>query len=336
LVVVGPDPPISGAELELVKDVRSEAGEFAVILNKVDQVSSAHLLEVTEFTRNMITTATHEPVLRVFAVSALERLTGGSPTRDWDALESYLRHLSATARERLVGHAGERAVGRLSRRVAHELAQREDALRRPLVEIEERVARLSQALAALDQTLLELRFQFDAGETDLGVQFERQRSQFAESTRDLHQQLLQWIDGQATSGPTLRQRAFEEADRLAARAVQQWLDASEAEANRMYQAMAERFVRAANDYIARVAVDADDIDVDELPVDVGFRARRQFYFTHLMHATGGTPLTWLTDRFAPRALRRTQVARAATAWRTISETARVRVAAGSRRRFAAG
>lgn len=37
LVLVGPDPPISGDEFDLVGEVASEAGELFVVLNKVDQ-----------------------------------------------------------------------------------------------------------------------------------------------------------------------------------------------------------------------------------------------------------------------------------------------------------
>jgi GTP-binding protein EngB required for normal cell division len=314
LIVVGPDPPISGAELAVVQEASGEAGELAVILNKADQVSPDHLREVADFTRSTMASAIHRPVEHFYAISALERLTAGTPTRDWEALESYLRQLSMTARERLVGHAGARAVARFARRIANELMLREDALRRPLVEIEQRVARLRQALVDLDQTLIELRFRFDAAEADLGAQFEQWRTHFSESTGALHQTLLAWTDARATAGRSLRPQAFEEARRLATSAVQQWLDTMDPVANRLYHATTERFVRAANDYIGRVAADAADLDAEELPAEIEFRARRQFYFTHLMHTTGGTPIMWLIDRCAPRSMRRAHVARAASAY----------------------
>jgi hypothetical protein len=314
LIVVGPDPPISGAELELLQEADREAGEMAVILNKADQVSSGHLQEVTDFTRTTIVSAIKRRLGHFFVISALERLTAGTPTRDWAPLESYLRELSMGARERLVGHAGERAVARLARRVASELKQREDALRRPRVEIQERVARLRQALADVDQALIELRFRFDAAEADLGAQFEQRRTQFIESSGHLADTLLESIEAHATPGRSLRTQAFEEAGRLATSAVQQWFATMDPEANQLYQTMTERFVRVANDYIARVAADVADLDAEELPADSGFRARRQFYFTHLMYTTAGTPVTWLIDRFAPGGMRQAHVARAAAAY----------------------
>lgn len=314
LIVVGPDPPISGTELEMVQDASREAGEFAIILNKADRVPPDHLQEVADFTRLTIAAAIQRRVDHVFTTSALERLTTGTATRDWGALEAYLRQLSTTSRERLVGHSGERAVARLARRVTHEIALREEALRRPLTDMEKRVARLHQALAEVDDALIELRFRFDATEADLGARCEQWRTQFAERTAHLHQRLLAWIDTHATSGRSLRPQAFEEAGRLAAAAVNEWLDTMDPEANQLYRTATERFIRAVNDFVGRLARDAGDLDVDELPAEIGFRARRQFYFTHLMHTTAGGPVTWLIDRFAPRGMRQEHVARAASAY----------------------
>jgi len=314
LIVVGPDPPISGTELEMVQDASREAGEFAIILNKADRVPPDHLQEVADFTRLTIAAAIQRRVDHVFTTSALERLTTGTATRDWGALEAYLRQLSTTSRERLVGHSGERAVARLARRVTHEIALREEALRRPLTDMEKRVARLHQALAEVDDALIELRFRFDATEADLGARCEQWRTQFAERTAHLHQRLLAWIDTHATSGRSLRPQAFEEAGRLAAAAVNEWLDTMDPEANQLYRTATERFIRAVNDFVGRLARDAGDLDVDELPAEIGFRARRQFYFTHLMHTTAGRPVTWLIDRFAPRGMRQEHVARAASAY----------------------
>ena len=46
LMVVGPDPPISGADLELIEEVSREAGELIVIPNKADQSSPERLRDV--------------------------------------------------------------------------------------------------------------------------------------------------------------------------------------------------------------------------------------------------------------------------------------------------
>jgi septal ring factor EnvC (AmiA/AmiB activator) len=283
-------------------------------LNKADQVVPASLPEILEFTRTTIGSAIRQPLEHVFTVSALERLTTNEATRDWSALETYLCRLSITARERLVSRATDRAVARIARRLSHQLAQRQDALRRPIAEIEQRVDRLRRQVSEVDREIIELRFRFDAAEANLGATIEEQRRQFVERTTALSRALAAWIETNAHVGRSLRSHAFEEARRLVTSAIQEWFDRMEPEATRLYRATTEQFIEAANEQIARVAADAADLDVDEMPAEVGFHLRRQFYFTHLMHTTGGTPLTWVVDRFAPASMRRTHVARAADAY----------------------
>jgi GTP-binding protein EngB required for normal cell division len=317
LIVVGPDPPISATELEVVQESSREAGELAVVVNKADQVSPEQLQEVLQFTRTTVEPAIGRPLQRLFSVSAIERLTVQGHTRDWGDFEAYLTSLSEDARGRLVGAAGGRAVARLAHRLATEVASRDAALRRPLIESQERLHRLRSALSDLDQSLVDLRYLFDAVEAGLGAQFEKHRMRFlADAVPNLQSELAQWIDGHATLGGTLRRQAFEEAHRLSTRATQQWFDTMEPEASALYQASTERLVRTANDYIARIAADAADLHVDDLPSEFGFRLRRQFYFTSLMHATSGSPMTWLGDRVAPRAMRRAHIAEAANRYLT--------------------
>ncbi len=70
LVVVGPDPPISGAELQLVEEVSREAGELLVVLNKADQSSPDHLREITDFTRTILEGALGRPIGTSAAICA--------------------------------------------------------------------------------------------------------------------------------------------------------------------------------------------------------------------------------------------------------------------------
>jgi hypothetical protein len=314
LIVVGPDPPVSASEFETIRETDREAGELAVILNKADQVVPESLREVLEFTRTTIASAVRRPVEHVFTVSALERARTGRPTRDWSALEAYLRGLSITARGRLVGRATDRAVARIARRLGNQLAQREDALRRPIGAIEQQVDRLRHDVAEIDRAMTELRFRFDAAEADLGSTFERQRRQFIERTTAPTRALVAWIEAHASSGRRLRSDALEEARRLATSAIQEWLDRMEPEAARLYQATTEQFIKATNAHLGRVAADAADLEIDDIPAEAGLHVSRQFFFTHLMHTTGGRPLTWLIDRWAPPPIRRAHAAKVATAY----------------------
>jgi len=114
LIVVGPDPPISGAELQLIEEVSREAGELMVVLNKADQASAEQLREVTEFTRMTVEEAPAWPIQQILLISALERLNQQHPTRDWLDLEMQLKRLASQTRQRLVYTAVRRSIGRLS------------------------------------------------------------------------------------------------------------------------------------------------------------------------------------------------------------------------------
>lgn len=87
LVVVGPDPPISADELELVGEVAGEVDDLIVVLNKADQASAEHRREVVAFTARVLEERVGRAIGPVLEVSARERLEQGCPTRDWAALE---------------------------------------------------------------------------------------------------------------------------------------------------------------------------------------------------------------------------------------------------------
>ena len=99
-----------------------------------------------------------------------------------------------------------------------------------------------------------------------------------------------------------------------AHAIHAWLVAIEPDANALYCTATERFLRLANAHISRVAADAGSLEIEDLPSELGFHARRQFYFTNLMHAAAGSPVTWAIDRLAPRSVRQEHISRASAAY----------------------
>lgn len=317
LVVVGPDPPVSGAELELIEDVSREAAELLVVLNKADQVSAEARREIVDFTRKTIEAVLPRRLGPILEVSALERLAQGHPTRDWQALQARLARIPDGARQSLVDRAGLRSIARLARRLGVEAARQEDALTQPLGDIDARASRLRAALGELDRSLADLRFLFDAVEADLGRRFEGHRARFAgERVSQLADQLEAWVAAHRAAGRGLRAQAFEEAHRLSTGAIEEWLRQIEPQADSLYAAATERLVRLANEFLSRVEADAGDLDIADLPAGLGFRARPQFYFASLMSAAAGSPVTWLIDRLAPGAIRQAHVARRAAAYLT--------------------
>jgi hypothetical protein len=128
-------------------------------------------------------------------------------------------------------------VRRLGRRLGAELAQRDDALRKAIEEIEARVIRLRAVLDDLDRSRVELRFLLDAVEADLGRQFEQYRARFVcETVPELQAQLSEWMTSGHSTDRSLRSQALEEARRLSVRAVDAWLRTVEPKATALYVA----------------------------------------------------------------------------------------------------
>lgn len=303
LLVVGPDPPLSGVELDMLAELAGEVTSTLVVLNKADRVSADQQAEIVGFTRSAIESRLGRAPERIFAVSALERLNGVAETRDWPALVRQLHDLSRHGRRALLAAAAARVVRRLGRRLLDELRAHEAALRRPLADTEARLSRLRSALADVDRSLRDLRYLFDATEANLAERFEQQRVEFVRGAQPgLDDHVRRWIDHRLKDRGrrSLRGAALVEARRLAEEVVGRWLTETEPAADDLYRTATARFADITADFLARIAGDSGVAVLDDAEVSPGFELRRQYYFASLMHETALGPLTWLGDLLATR------------------------------------
>jgi predicted GTPase len=81
LVVLGADPPITGEELALVREVARQVDELIFVFNKADRTSDRERAEAVRFTERILSEQLRRPIGHMFEVSALERLQGGPPRR---------------------------------------------------------------------------------------------------------------------------------------------------------------------------------------------------------------------------------------------------------------
>ncbi|OFW06611.1 MAG: hypothetical protein A3H96_13180 [Acidobacteria bacterium RIFCSPLOWO2_02_FULL_67_36] len=313
LIVVGPDPPISGAELEVIETVSQDVGHLLLVLNKSDQASPEQRREVSAFTTDIVERRLGRRIETIFEVSARDRLEENRVTRDWPALEHTLTDLARQQRSALVVSAALRARQRIARRLRAEIDEQEAALRRPIEETAARAARLRAAVEGAERSLQDLRFLFDAAEAEVVRGLDRQRADFAQRAMpELRQSLEAWItaNSRLRAAGRLRAGAFDEARRLAEQAISRWLAGVEPHVIALHETATRRFVQLANEFVARVMSDAEPIPVEPLDaVDVREYDRPHFYFASLMHLTAGTPATWLMDRFGFRTARERSVSR---------------------------
>jgi GTP-binding protein EngB required for normal cell division len=82
LVVLGADPPISGVELELVKDLSKQVSHLLFVLNKADRLNDRERAEGRAFTERTLSAHLPGRAVRLFEVGAMEALSGGA-SREW-------------------------------------------------------------------------------------------------------------------------------------------------------------------------------------------------------------------------------------------------------------
>ena len=298
LVVLGGDPPISGEELDLVNEIAKEVRDLVFILNKADRLRDAELAEARAFTVSVLSPRVPPP-LRLFEVSALERVQGGE-TRDWSRLVEALRQMADASGKLLVAQAGARGASILASRLRRRLTEDRDALRRPIEESERRLQTLRACAQNAEQSLADLGPLLGAEQQRLARRFEADRQRFVEAATPRVVELLEASlkVSAPLRGPRLWRYALDQAQDVAERLVREWLETEQPVAEREFADAAERFVAHANGVLAALrssgAVPADALP-SALDSETGFRVRSHYHFEWLMRLTSGTSWAWLAD-----------------------------------------
>jgi predicted GTPase len=283
LVVIGADPPISGAELDLIEEVAKQIQHVVVVLNKADRLTMEEREEGRAFAENVLRQRLGREVGPILEVSAVERATGGT-TRDWARLEEKLQSLARTSHE-VVREARERGVRRLASRLVREIDEHRDALVRPHEESARRVAALQRSVAEAERTLSELDYLFKAVQDGLARTFEKERESFLGRALPVSVGVLDRRIDEAAAAKDLAALATEIAQIVARGSVDEWRREVAPVAEQLYAKAVGRFVEIANDFLRRVA-DPRDPALAALPESfdpvLGFRTKPRFYFTDLL------------------------------------------------------
>ena len=316
LVVIGADPPISGEELAVVQQLAESTSEILVVLNKADQLPDAPRAEVRRFTDRVLAERSGRRLDPVLEVSALERLVGAGPTRDWPRLLARLETLSARSGSDLVEAAGRRGFAALRRRLLHDLDEQHAALLRPIEETRSRVALVKQAARGAEDALAELGHRLDAVQERLVHAFTESRDRFfGQAMVDARDQLSAAI--RATSaGPAFRDRALEMAVDVSRRAIDRWRHEQEPVAEALFREGFGRFVELADQFRAGVAATPGLAHLGDKPVEAAFAAKSRFHYTEMLTIAPASLWARALDMIRPRRSRARAVERDARAYLT--------------------
>jgi predicted GTPase len=303
IVVVGADPPIAGEELTLVEEVGKQIRDLVVVLNKADRVPDADRKIAREFTSRILGKRLNRPVGRIYEVSAQERAENRGPQRDWRDLTDALTRLVRESGSNLVRAAGERGVRRLSEELLTIVSEERDALVRPIEESERRIESLRQTISEAERSLRELEYLFMAEQRHLSDLLLDERKGFlAEAMPQAEAEFASRVKQLPRPfGPKFRRDAMSAAQDVAERHVIPWLQAEQVRSEREYRDIAARFVKIANDFLARVS-ESGVRELARMPhaldPEKGFRVRSRFTFERLLHVSlPASPLRYLADVF---------------------------------------
>ncbi len=330
LVVLGADPPISGEELDLIREVVGQVDGVIFVLNKADRLDPHERREAAAFTERILEERLGHSVNRIFEVSALAATREAAQAGEWADLVQTLEHLATTSGHTLVAGAVNRGVERLSCRLRRMLVEHRAALLRPVEESERRVRELSALAVEADRALLELGALLGMDRQRVSLSFGPREEKFLSTAiptgiREVRERLT------AATPPGIRLRrreSLEVANQTARALLQPWLVDSERAADRAYREAIGRFVDLAQGLLERVA-SATGLHPAELGLDAEdgetFAAKRGFYFTDLLHRHApATPWVWIVDAIAPRSLERKRALAAAE--RYVADLLRVNAA----------
>jgi ribosome biogenesis GTPase A len=285
IVVIGADPPLSWDELQFVDAVGKEVRELIFVLNKADRASEDERRATIEFARSILERRLKRQVKRVFEVSALERSESRGPNRDWDNMLQMLEDLMQHSGLSLVRDAGNRAIRHAADQLLAVIREERDALRRPVEESEQRIARLHQTVAEGEGALRDLGALLAAEQHRLSKIFDQRRGGFLKQTRVLAQEELgKRLHSMVhrRNGPAYRRDLNHLAQKIAHARLKPWLEGETKYAGDLFCKTCQRFIEWGNNLLQRLA-EAGIPGLEPIPEELnrkqGLRAKSHFYFS---------------------------------------------------------
>jgi hypothetical protein len=301
LVVVGADPPLAGEELALVEDVGRHIQNLILILNKADRTTDDERAAAVAFTRRVLEKRLGRTVGPVFEVSASERLDKRGPERDWGKLLGALDQLVRDSGRQLIQAACERGVQRLREQLLAIISEEREALERPIEESKRRIATMRETISEAECSMRELGYLWTAEQRHISDLFVDRHKAFIKSVLPLaDEEFERALRATPRSlGPAYRRAILRAAQEIAKRQVVPWLATEQEEGEKEYRRVAGRFVRMANDFLAKLA-EAGVRELARMPhaldPETGFRTRSEFLFRDMVTvAQPASPLRWVAD-----------------------------------------
>src|SRR6185369_9954144 len=253
LVLLGADPPLSELELELVDQFSRQTTTLLLALNKADRMAPSEISEAREFTQKALTNRLARSDLRLYEVSATERLLGG-PTRDWAQLEAELAYLAQTSAQALVQRAQQRGVERFVTQLKHEVAVRLEALQKPLNEQDAKLEAAETEIAQAERSIPMLFLENAEDQLRMDGDLEKRREAFLKAAVPRGRaELEKAMVGSQVRGPALQTGGVQASRKIALTLLDVWSKELSRLIEANFREVMERMMPYAHDFVRRVS-----------------------------------------------------------------------------------
>ena len=285
LAVLGADPPISGEELDLLAEVAGQTPHILVVLNKADRIPEPDRAQAAQFARELIERRLGWREVRVYEVSAAGQEPAlGVLSRDWQELLVHLLELAESVGAALLRGAEERGSALLAARLRREIEDQQSALEKPLAETAETLCRIERSLAEAARSVDDLGPLLAAEQERFRREVSAERDRFLATSEPVAiRDLTRAFQENKNASVPLGSRLAEGARRIGRQHIDSWRATAQPEAERLYRALAARFVDLANRLLADLnrLPGLEGLPLELLPV-AGFRTASGFLFNELL------------------------------------------------------
>ncbi len=306
VVVLGCDPPISGEELELVREVSRHCRHLLFALNKSDKLAPRELEEGAAFTRRILCESLGRETVDLFRVSARNALEAVGETYEWAAIHDRLKDLARESGAELVLSAALRGLHSLFDRMRRHVTESRDALVSPLEVTERRLAHLNACIHDAQQSLSDLTHLFNAEQERISRVVERNKEEFLEQAWPAAKaEFLQAFHADRAGKWSLRGRAVAVAQQIAKSHLDAWFSRMEPRCEALYVEASERFARMAADFFRKLEESGDPAFAGisrAVPAESGFRVRSRLYYAMMVTAAEASAMEVFLSLFRTRSM----------------------------------
>lgn len=284
IFVISAEPPVGQADLELLQEVRSRAGETKIVLNKVDRLEGTELQEAIDYARGAVRTEIDDGD-DLQLCSALRSLEGRDHESGIDELRTWIEDLSALRADSILEKAVARRLTRILSQETALLQIESAATKKNADELERAFEILEQIRVEMDSRFMDAVALHRAGRKALLEAYDQAAAQQGPNLETALRKRLQDFSSQAAEkklgGLRFLPELEKERDTSALQILQPFQDQQESALIEGFSALSERVLGHINHLVDDAFIRAGEalgLEINRFDLREGFRMESRLIY----------------------------------------------------------